>query len=78
MARIRISTTVDDALLNQARRLAGGAPDSVLIDKALKTLVESHRAAEIDAGYAAYDRIPLHTPDAWGDLESFRSAAGSS
>ena len=26
---------------------------------------------EIDAAYEAYDRIPMNTPDAWGDLESF-------
>jgi hypothetical protein len=31
----------------------------------------ARRAAEIDASYAAYDRLPLSTPDDWGDLESF-------
>ena len=31
-------------------------------------------AARIDASYEAYDRLPLDTPDAWGDLESFISA----
>lgn len=36
------------------------------------------RRAEIDASYAAYDEIPLDTPDAWGDLASWRDAAGRS
>lgn len=31
----------------------------------------TRRAAEIDASYAAYERLPLSTPDEWGDLESF-------
>lgn len=26
---------------------------------------------EIDAQYEVYDRIPMSTPDEWGDLESF-------
>jgi antitoxin MazE5 len=37
-----------------------------------------HRAAEIDAAYAAYDEHPLSEPDEWGDLESFRFAAAAS
>jgi len=36
------------------------------------------RRAEIDASYAAYDEIPLDTPDAWGDLASWQDAAGKS
>ncbi len=36
------------------------------------------RAAEIDAAYAAYDAHPLDEPDEWGDLASFREAAGAS
>ena len=68
MPRIRISTTVDDALLGEARRLNSGAPDSVLVDKALKSLIADHRSAEIDASYDAYDRIPIETSDEWGDL----------
>jgi hypothetical protein len=31
----------------------------------------------IDASYATYDQLPLETPDAWGDLASFRQAARS-
>jgi hypothetical protein len=37
-----------------------------------------HRAVELDAAYAAYDRVPLETGDEWGDLASFRTAAGAS
>jgi hypothetical protein len=37
-----------------------------------------HRAAEVDATYAAYDEHPLDEPDEWGDLASFRRAAGAS
>ena len=40
--------------------------------------VSRHRAAELDASYAAYDEHPLHEPDEWGDLASFREAAGAS
>ena len=78
MARIRLSTTVDSALLERARQLRSGATDAALIDEALAALLTRHRAAEIDAGYAAYDAHPLHEPDAWGDLESFRRAAAAS
>jgi hypothetical protein len=49
-----------------------------LIDEALQALVARTRAAEIDAAYCAYDRHPLDEPDEWGDLESFRHAAGAS
>ena len=78
MARVRVSTTVDDALLAGARRARADLPDSALIDEALKALLARARAAEIDAAYSAYDDLPLGTPDAWGDLESFREAAGRS
>ena len=30
-------------------------------------------AAELDAAYVAYERVPLDTPDEWGDLASFRA-----
>lgn len=36
------------------------------------------RSAEVDASYAAYDRRPIDEDDEWGDLSSFRDAAGSS
>lgn len=78
MARTRISTTVDADLLARARRARAGAADSVLMDEALSSLLARQRAAEIDAGYAAYDEQPLEGSDEWGDLASFRHAAGAS
>jgi len=78
MGRVRVSTTVDEQLLTTARRARAGLADSALMDEALAALLARHRAAEIDAAYDAYDRLPLETADAWGDLASFRSAAGGS
>ncbi len=77
MARTRLSTTVDQALLENARRARATATDAELIDEALASLLASDRAAEIDAAYtAAYRAHPLDEPDEWGDLASFRVAAG--
>ncbi len=78
MARVRVSTTVDGDLLEQARLLRAELNDSNLIDEALAALVAQHRSVAIDAAYARYDRHPLDKPDRWGDLASFRSAAGNS
>ncbi len=78
MTRTRISTTVDAELLARARRTRSGLADSALIDEALAALLARQRAAEIDAGYAAYDAHPLDEGDEWGDLASFRAAAGTS
>jgi hypothetical protein len=78
MARIRLSTTVDAALLENARRLRSALTDAALIDEALVALLAQHRAAEIDASYAAYDRHPPDERDVWGDLASFREAAAAS
>jgi hypothetical protein len=78
MARIRVSTTVDANLLEAARRLRSGGTDAALIDAALEALVARHRAAEVDASYAAYDVQPLDEPDEWGDLASFHEAAAGS
>ena len=55
-----------------------GANDAALLDEALQALLRRHRAAEIDRAYAAYDEHPPSEPDAWGDLASFREAAGRS
>ena len=77
MARARISTTVDAALLDNARRSRASSTDAQLIDEALTALLARDRAAEIDAAYAAaYAEHPLDEPDEWGDLASFREAAG--
>lgn len=78
MARARISTTVDAQLLEDARRARSGLADSALIDEALAALLARRRAAEIDATYSAYDAHPLDENDEWGDLASFRAAAGAS
>ncbi len=78
MARTRVSTTVDEGLLSRARSMRSGLVDAALLDEALTALISRHRAAEIDAAYAAYDDHPLDEPDEWGDLASFREAAGAS
>ena len=78
MARTRISTTVDAELLATARRARSELADSALIDEALSALLARQRSAEIDAAYAAYDEHPLDERDEWGDLASFRAAAGTS
>jgi hypothetical protein len=78
MSRIRLSTTVNAELLDGARRVRSGITDAALIDEALGALLAHHRAAEVDASYAAYDEHPLDEPDAWGDLASFRRAAAAS
>ena len=75
MARIRVSTTVDEQLLERARALPAHTTDAALLDAALATLLARHREAEIDANYATYAGHPLSEPDAWGDLESWLEAA---
>lgn len=78
MARTRISTTVDAELLEGARRASPEGTDARLIDEALRAFLLRHRAAELDASYAAYEEHPLEEQDEWGDLASFRRAAGAS
>lgn len=48
------------------------------MDEALAALVARYRAAEIDDSYKAYDADPITAEDEWGDLASFRAAAGNS
>lgn len=69
---------MDADLLEGARRVRSEATDAALIDAALEALLDRHRAAEVDASYAAYDEYPLDEPDEWGDLASFRRAAAAS
>jgi hypothetical protein len=78
MNRIRLSTTVDADLLGSARNARSGITDAALIDEALAALLARYRSAEVDAGYAAYDEHPVEEPDEWGDLASWRRAAGAS
>lgn len=69
---------MDGGLLAAARRVRAGVNDASLLDEALRALVALHRTAEVDASYTAYEAAPLDRPDEWGDLASFRSAAGAS
>jgi len=78
MKRARVSTTVDHELLRDARQLRSELNDAALLDEALAALLARYRGVEIDAAYAAYDDRPIEEPDEWGDLASFREAAGSS
>ncbi len=78
MSRVRVSTTVDEGLLTNAREVRSELNDSALLDEALSALLARHTASEVDAAYAAYDEHPLDEPDEWGDLASFRDAAGAS
>ena len=78
MKRIRLSTTVDEELLGSARSARAGITDAALIDEALGALLARYRSAEVDESYAAYDERPLDEPDDWGDLASWRHAAGTS
>ena len=66
---------MDGDLLARARKLDRGQSDAALIDDALRSLLARHRAAEVDATYAAYDEHPLDERDEWGDLASFREMA---
>lgn len=72
-----MSTTVDEAVLTEARHLRSGVTDAALLDEALRALLAQHRASELDASYAAYDEHPIDEPDEWGDLASFRAAAAA-
>lgn len=78
MTRVRVSTTVDEQLLVDARRVRAGSTDASLLDEALQAFLARHRSVEIDAAYAAYEEHPLTEADAWGDLASWREAAGAS
>ena len=78
MNRIRLSTTVNAELLRSARSARSGLNDAALVDEALGALLARHRAAEVDASYVAYDDHPADEPDEWGDLASWRRAAGAS
>lgn len=78
MPRARISTTVDERLLADARQARAELNDAALLDEALAALLARRRATEIDNAYAAYDEHPLGEPDDWGDLASFHQAATKS
>ena len=78
MSRARVSKTVDEGLLVEARLANPGKNDAALFDAALAALLARARAVAIDSAYSAYDEHPIDEPDEWGDLSSFRSAAAAS
>ena len=69
---------MDARLLGSARSVRSGITDAALIDEALTALLARYRSAELDASYAAYDEHPAEEPDEWGDLATWRRAAGAS
>ena len=69
---------MDAELLGSARRVRKGVTDAALIDEALAALLARYRSVQVDAGYAAYEEHPVDEPDEWGDLASWRRAAGAS
>ncbi len=69
---------MDATLLEHARGIRCGVTNAALVDEALAALLARHRAADVDASYAAYDEHPIDEPDEWGDLASFRRAAAAS
>jgi hypothetical protein len=77
MARARVSTTVNEVLLSEARSANPQHNDAALFDAALTALLARSRSSEIDRSYGAYDAHPLSEPDEWGDLDSFRAAAAA-
>lgn len=69
---------MDARLLGSARSVRSGITDAALIDEALNALLARYRSAAVDASYAAYDEHPAEEPDEWGDLATWRRAAGAS
>lgn len=69
---------IEERLGQRANVASARRPGSALIDEALAALLARQRAAEIDTAYAAYDAHPLDEDDEWGNLASFRAAAGGS
>lgn len=78
MSRARVSTTVDESLLREARSANPHHNDAALLDAALTALLARSRAYAIDAAYSVYDEHPLDEPDDWGDLSTFRNVAAAS
>ena len=78
MPRVRISTTVNDTLLDQARSTLPDLNDAALLDRALSALCAEHCAAEVDRSYRVFDETPLDTEDGWGNLADFLEATEGS
>ena len=78
MAKLRLSTTVDEDLLTRARALCPDCTDASMIEDALEALSDGrHRRAEIEDQdlRRAYAEHPFDEPDEWGDLASWGEAA---
>lgn len=78
MARTRISTTVDDDLLNQARAINPDHKDSSMVEEALRLLLKRHHDEQIAAQYARAYANGNDAVDEWGDLNEFLDAAVAS
>lgn len=76
MSRVRISTTVDEGLLAEVRRVSPGSTDSTLVESAFEALLRSRLEHEIDRQYAAGYSRAMPGRDAWGHLEEFLDEAG--
>jgi len=48
MARVRLSTTVDERLLNEARALFDGVTDAAVLDEALEAATQADDTASLD------------------------------
>ena len=66
MGGTRLSTSVDENVLQTAGRVRSGDTDAAMIDQALRALMARHRSAEVEASYTAYDEHPLDEPDECG------------
>lgn len=77
MARVRVSTTVDEDLLTRARALDPGGTDSSLVEAALTELLRQRRREEIDAHYARAYANGNNTVDEWGDMNAWLDAAAA-
>jgi len=76
--KVRLSTTVDEDVLRQARDVAGVGTDASMVERALRALIAQHRETEIDAAYDTYLVLPPDTPDEWGDPVAFNDRAAGS
>lgn len=71
-----MSATVDDQILEEARRLRPGVPVSAILAEALRLDVRARREEEIDAAYErAHTEHPIDERDEWGDLTSWSKSA---
>ena len=77
MAKLRLSTTVDEDLLTRARALCPDCTDASMIEGALEALLKDASAGPRSTKLRrrAYAEHPFDEPDEWGDLASWGEAA---